>query len=291
MKKVLALICTATLAACGGGGGGGNSTPSSQSTPNAGPSNPPTSQKPATPPSTTTPAKPEAGKTPTTPKTSTPPKTPTNPKTPTAPKTPATPTVPTAEQQTVGGNSIAIDNSNIKHIRVDGVDFDLTQSGGVSLNNWKGKVPGFISGIASGEPKSVQKFLVNTASANATAGVLEVNGKKQAFFSGHFTPAADLPKGQVHYSTSVASLHNGENSNISRTELTANFDSKKLTGTISRKAEFGGDIAVNAQISGNKFDQSGATEIKGGFFGKNAAEVAGGFSSGNTVGAFVGSKK
>ena len=40
MKKVLALICTATLAACGGGGGGGNSTPSSQSTPNAGPSNP-----------------------------------------------------------------------------------------------------------------------------------------------------------------------------------------------------------------------------------------------------------
>lgn len=254
MKKVLALICTVTLAACGGGG---NSTPSSQPTPNAGPSNPPTSQ-PATPPSTTT---------------------------------PATPAVPTDAQQTVGGNSIAIDNSNIKHIRVDGVDFDLTQSGGVSLGNWKGKVPGFTSGIASGEPKSVQKFLVNTASANATAGVLEVNGKKQAFFSGHFTPAADLPKGQVHYSTSVASLHNGANYNITRTELTANFDSKKLTGTISRNAEFGGDIAVNAQISGNKFDQSGATEVKGGFFGKNAAEVAGGFSNGNTVGAFVGSKK
>ena len=256
MKKVFALICTVTLAACGGGGGG-NSTPSSQPTPNAGPSNPPTSQ-PATPPSTTT---------------------------------PATPAVPTDAQQTVGGNSIAIDNSNIKHIRVDGVDFDLTQSGGVSLGNWKGKVPGFTSGIASGEPKSVQKFLVNTASANATAGVLEVNGKKQAFFSGHFTPAAELPKGQVHYNTSVASLHNGASYNITRTELTANFDSKKLTGTISRNAEFGGDIAVNAQISGNKFDQSGATQVKGGFFGKNAAEVAGGFSSGNTVGAFVGSKK
>ena len=285
MKKVLALICTATLAACGGGGGGGNSTPSSQSTPNAGPSNPPTSQKPATPPSTTTPAKPETGKTPTTPKTSTPPKTPT------APKTPATPAVPTAAQQTVGGNSIANDTSNLKHMRAVGVDYDLTQSGGVSLNNWKGKVPGFISGIASGEPKSVQKFLVNTASANATAGVLEVNGKKQAFFSGHFTPAAELPKGQVHYNTSVASMHSGANYNITRTELTANFDSKKLTGTISRNAEFGGNIAVNAQISGNKFDQSGATEVKGGFFGKNAAEVAGGFSSGNTVGAFVGSKK
>ena len=273
MKKVLALICTATLAACGGGGGGGNSTPSSQSTPNAGPSNPPTSQKPATPPSTTTPAKPETGKTPT------------------APKTPAIPTVPAAAQQTVGGNSIAIDNSNIKHIRVDGVDFDLTQRGGISLNNWKGKVPGFISGIASGEPKSVQKFLVNTASANATAGVLEVNGKKQAFFSGHFTPAAELPKGQVHYNTSVASMHSGANYDITRTELTANFDSKKLTGTISRDAKFGDNIAVNAQISGNKFEQSGATQVKGGFFGKNAAEVAGGFSSGNTVGAFVGSKK
>ncbi len=245
MKKVLALICTVTLAACGGGG---NSTPSSQPTPNAGPSNPPTSQ-------------------------------------------PATPAVPTDAQQTVGGNSIAIDNSNIKHIRVDGVDFDLTQSGGNSLNGWKSKVPGFSSGIASGEPKSVQKFLVNTASANATAGVLEVNGKKQAFFSGHFTPAAELPKGQVHYNTSVASLHNGASYNITRTELTANFDSKKLTGTISRNAEFGGDIAVNAQISGNKFDQSGATQVKGGFFGKNAAEVAGGFSNGNTVGAFVGSKK
>ena len=167
----------------------------------------------------------------------------------------------------------------------------MTQSGGVSLNNWKGKVPGFISGIASGEPKSVQKFLVNTASANATAGVLEVNGKKQAFFSGHFTPAAELPKGQVHYGASVASMHSGANYGIDRTELTANFDSKKLTGTIFRDAKFGGDIAVNAQISGNKFDQSGATQVKGGFFGKNAAEVAGGFSSGNTVGAFVGSKK
>ena len=256
MKKVFALICTVTLAACGGGGGG-NSTPSSQPTPNAGPSNPPTSQ-PATPPSTTT---------------------------------PATPAVPTDAQQTVGGNSIAIDNSNIKHIRVDGVDFDLTQSGGISLNNWKGKVPGFASGIASGEPKSVQKFLVNTASANATAGVLEVNGKKQAFFSGYFTPAADLPKGQVHYSASVASLHSGANYGITRTELTANFASKKLTGTISRDAELGGNIAINAQISGNKFDQSGETQVKGGFFGKNAAEVAGGFSNGNTVGAFVGSKK
>ena len=256
MKKVFALICTVTLAACGGGGGG-NSTPSSQPTPNAGPSNPPTSQ-PATPPSTTT---------------------------------PATPAVPTDAQQTVGGNSIAIDNSNIKHIRVDGVDFDLTQSGGVTLNGWKSKVPGFSSGIASGEPKSVQKFLVNTASANATAGVLEVNGKKQAFFSGHFTPAAELPKGQVHYNTSVASMHSGANYDITRTELTANFDSKKLTGTISRDAKFGDNIAVNAQISGNKFEQSGATQVKGGFFGKNAAEVAGGFSSGNTVGAFVGSKK
>ena len=254
MKKVLALICTVTLAACGGGG---NSTPSSQPTPNAGPSNPPTSQ-PATPPSTTT---------------------------------PATPAVPTNAQQTVGGNSIAIDNSNIKHIRVDGVDFDLTQSGGVSLGDWKSKVPGFASGIASGEPKSVQKFLVNAASANATAGVLEVNGKKQAFFSGHFTPAAELPKGQVHYGASVASMHSGANYGIDRTELTANFDSKKLTGTIFRDAKFGGDIAVNAQISGNKFDQSGATQVKGGFFGKNAAEVAGGFSNGNTVGAFVGSKK
>ena len=171
------------------------------------------------------------------------------------------------------------------------MDFDLTQSGGVSLGNWKGKVPGFTSGIASGEPKSVQKFLVNTASANATAGVLEVNGKKQAFFSGHFTPAAELPKGQVHYSTSVASMHSGANYDITRTELTANFDSKKLTGTISRDAKFGDNIAVNAQISGNKFEQSGATQVKGGFFGKNAAEVAGGFSSGNTVGAFVGSKK
>lgn len=248
------MICTVTLAACGGGG---NSTPSSQPTPNAGPSNPPTSQ-PATPPSTTT---------------------------------PATPAVPTDAQQTVGGNSIAIDNSNIKHIRVDGVDFDLTQSGGVTLNGWKSKVPGITSGSTSGEPKSVQNFLVNIASANATAGVLKVNDKTQAFFSGYFTPAAELPKGQVHYSASVASMHSGANQGVTHTELTANFDSKKLTGTISRKAEFGGDIAVNAQISGNKFDQSGATEVKGGFFGKNAAEVAGGFSNGNTVGAFVGSKK
>ena len=50
-------------------------------------------------------------------------------------------------------------------------------------------------------------------------------------------------------------------------------------------------LLLMPKLAANKFEQSGATQVKGGFFGKNAAEVAGGFSSGNTVGAFVGSKK
>lgn len=240
MKKLLALFCSATLAACGGGGGGGDSSPSTQSTPNALPS---------------------------------------------AQATPSTAAAP----QTVGGSSIAVNNDNIRHIRVNGVDFDLNRSGSVTMNNWKAKVSGF-SATPSGEPSSVQTFLINTSSADATAGVLEVNGRKQAFFSGHFTPEAELPKGQVRYNAEVASMHNGADYGIGHAVFAADFDGKKLSGNISRDASYGGNIAVDAQISGSRFSQSGTTQVTGGFFGKNAAQIAGAFAEGGTVGAFVGSK-
>lgn len=242
MNKLLALMCTAALAACGGGGSG-DSAPTAQSTPNAGTSNP------------------------------------------------ATPAAPVANPQTVGGNSITIDSANIRQIRVNGAVFDLVGSGSASVNGWSAQVPGFETGKSSGAPGSVSTFLVNTASANSSAGVLNINGRNQAFFNGHFTPEAGLPKGQVRYNASVAAMHGAVAYSVGRASLTADFDGKKLTGSIQRDADYGGNIPVNAQISGSRFSQSDATRLEGGFFGSSAAEIAGAFSNGNTTGAFVGSKQ
>ncbi len=73
--------------------------------------------------------------------------------------------------------------------------------------------------------------------------------------------------------------------------MSGNFERKKLRGSMLGNGEFGGKIGVNGEIRGKKFEEWGGREVKGGLFGKNGAEVGGGFCSGNRVGGLVGWKK
>ncbi|MFC5920746.1 Slam-dependent surface lipoprotein [Neisseria weixii] len=252
MKQYLALLCVAALAACGGGGG---STPTTQSTP-------------------------------------------TN----TSNQTSST----AANSQNASGrqfyslynskaDAVTFDSSNIKKIKIDGVDIDLATIGGGHFNDWQGNFGGIRSGNANA-PAGVSDWLVYNQSGDLVAGVVTKSGNNYAFYNGKFTDAAQMPaSGKAVYNAGVVQFmqFNGLSSQtLSSSRFTADFGAKKVTADILRDARYGGNIAINADISGSKFASAAgaATQVEGGFFGANAAEIGGIFKNGETVGAFAGKK-
>ncbi|MDO5058436.1 MAG: transferrin-binding protein-like solute binding protein [Neisseria sp.] len=188
-----------------------------------------------------------------------------------------------------GSNTLSFpDAAKIRKIKVNGKTFDLTTVDfGAKVNDdWRVSSPNFlIKGKAA--PQGIKSVAIWTGSQNATAGVIQTEGSDQryGFFNGKPTNVAELPKGKVTYHVSVISTKpNGLS--LTQTNIAADFAAKKLSGTV-------GNIALKADIKGNRFESAAgaATEVKGGFFGKNAAEVAGAFKNGDTVGAFGGGKK
>ncbi|WP_165010937.1 transferrin-binding protein-like solute binding protein [Neisseria yangbaofengii] len=189
-------------------------------------------------------------------------------------------------------DAVTFDNSNIKKIKINGVDIDLATIGGGNFNNdWRGNFGGIRSGNANA-PAGVSDWLVYNQSDNLVAGVITQEGNNYAFYNGKFTDAEQIPAaGQSVYKAGVT-YFSGDRQVLSRTDVTADFGAKKVTAEIKRDAEFGGNIALNADIKGNKFASvtGAATQVEGGFFGANAAEIGGIFKAGETVGAFAGKK-
>ena len=125
-------------------------------------------------------------------------------------------------------------------------------------------------------------------------------------------PTTEMPQlGTVNYignGMHVETRADGLDSNLSFVKLTANFADKTLNGTISlAKTGFkdellsnkiaGGalpphlhfdDVSLSAKIQGNKF--SGTSEkgvhAEGGFYGKDAEEVAGTYKGKDAMGVF-----
>ena len=186
-------------------------------------------------------------------------------------------------------DAVTFDNSNIKKIKVDGVDIDLATVGGGTFNGvWRAS----LGSPSVFMPASVNNYAVYNQSDNLVAGTISKNGNDYAFYNGKFTDVAQIPvSGQSVYNASVVQFK-GSSQSFGSTRLTADFGAKKVTGDISRRADDGGNIAINADIKGNKFaSATGApTQVEGGFFGANAAEIGGIFKSGETVGAFAGKK-
>lgn len=252
MKSYLALVCVAALAACGGGGGGG--TPTTQSTP-----------------TNNTPNQGSFGT--------------------------ATPQNASGKQfyslKNSKADAVTFDSGNIKKIKVEGVDIDLATIGGGHFNtDWRGNFGGIRSGNANA-PAGVSDWLVYNQSGNLVAGVVTKSGNNYAFYNGKFTDAAQIPvSGTAVYNAGVVQFNGLGSQTLGSSRFTADFGAKKVTADISRDARYGGNIAVNADIKGNKFASAtgAATQVEGGFFGTNAAEIGGIFKAGETVGAFAGKK-
>ena len=84
-----------------------------------------------------------------------------------------------------------------------------------------------------------------------------------------------------------AGFQGGKNS----AELTADFGARKLTGTLTGAANE--TYQINADIKGNRFSGTAAdkTYSEGGFYGNNAAEVAGSYKKGDITGVFGAQKQ
>ncbi|MDK4652803.1 transferrin-binding protein-like solute binding protein, partial [Kingella kingae] len=127
---------------------------------------------------------------------------------------------------------------------------------------------------------------------NVVYGAATGNNKHALFVQGNLT--ADMPSGTAKYSGQV--LHyrgrvlNGSGvltgSNIDYTytyngtfTATADFSSKKLSAIInSGDSSYMGTKTFNAVINGNRFKSDSSSPdqtIEGGFYGANAAEIAG----------------
>lgn len=256
MKQYLALVCVAALAACGGGGGGGGESPSTQPTP-------------------------------------------TNTSSVNTPANPATPAAPQASGkqfyswQNSAADAVTFDAADIKKVKINGVEINLANVGGGSFNNdWRGNFGGIRSGN-SNVPAGVSNYLVYNQSDNLAAGVITKDGNNFAFYNGKFTDAAQIPaSGQAVYNAGVVQFNGLGSQTLGSSRITADFGAKKVTADISRDARYGGNIAIDANISGNKFASGAgaAAQVEGGFFGANAAEIGGIFKAGDTVGAFAGKK-
>ena len=105
------------------------------------------------------------------------------------------------------------------------------------------------------------------------------------FYAGYETPESSIPKvGSVTYkgnATRYDNIHR-EVTNIGTSELTANFDTKKIRGELSIQGARRDIHLQETDIKGNSFKGTAVTtgwiregEYEGKFFGPNAEEVAG----------------
>ncbi|MDK4697344.1 CAP domain-containing protein [Kingella negevensis] len=125
-------------------------------------------------------------------------------------------------------------------------------------------------------------------------GVVKNNdvNRYQTFYQG--TPTANMPQtGSATYVGQAVVVSGQKTNTQAAAQFNANFQSKSLTGTIRSSGQT--IINLKAGITGNTFhsDAGADVETHGGFFGNNAAELAGDFreqKANGKIGAF-GAKK
>lgn len=184
-----------------------------------------------------------------------------------------------------GQAAVFNDAANIRKITVGGKTVDLVPAGTTFNNNWNIKGHGFVSG-GNRFWDGVDSGIVSRNGQNVVAGFVRVNGQATAFYNGNLS--SNVPSsGVVNYQTSLVTTNvNSESVSSGSGVLAADFGSKQLTGSL-------GSQNINANISGSTFQSAAgaATEIRGGFFGNNAAEIGGVVKNGDNIGAFVGTRQ
>ena len=156
-------------------------------------------------------------------------------------------------------------------------------------------------------------------------GNLGINSKANYFLQGERTAAKDIPtNGEVKYKgtwegyisdNSVWTTSANSKSGGSRAEFNVDFKDKKISGTLTAEERVYPTFIIHGNLDNNGFSATASTgkdgfnldpsntnnskvvhlkdlDVKGGFFGKNAAELGGSFhNSESKVGVVFGAKR
>lgn len=210
----------------------------------------------------------------------------------------ATPSQPTTVQPTRPTNTD--DEMGTAFRTRDSEDFDIKKA-----TTYKqelvvdGKrLPVAMNGIKSGGFTNLGTVNINgvtykgfTVSGTKYANVKFGHIDGYVFSQGEVTPNAEVPKsGTATYAVEGVLVKNGIATISKDHTLTADFGTKTISGQIAP------DVNIQARIEGNEFDgravhASQSAELEGHFYGSNAAEIGGAYSSPTFSGAFGGKKQ
>lgn len=194
-------------------------------------------------------------------------------------------------------------NNDINKLNIRGKEIPLVESNMVRNNGWLTDGRSTTSG---GTTRMIGDNLTN-----ARYGfVIDQTARKAVLFAhGKETNVANVPtSGSARYEGQhVIEVDNKSNvfSNTKyylatgKATLDVNFSDKTVAGALEVPSNGGkstDSLPFNAKINGNKFSNEGSLTLKtvhvsGGFYGKNAEEVAGVYNNFNTLGGAFGAKK
>ena len=206
-----------------------------------------------------------------------------------------------------GNNSIFFDSyerdNNIDKLNVRGKDIPLAGSDMIRNDGWLQDAKSTTSGITT--------RMIGDNLQNARYGLVvdQMSYEGILFAQGRETAVENIPSsGSARYEGQhLIEVDNRSNkfSNAKyilatgKATLDVNFSDKTISGAFEVPAEDGkgtADLPFNAQIKGNKFSNEETSRfrdvrVSGGFYGKNAEEVAGVYNNFNSFGGAFGAKK
>ncbi|MEG9482556.1 Slam-dependent surface lipoprotein [Mannheimia sp. HC-2023] len=183
----------------------------------------------------------------------------------------------------------------------DGKEFDIAKA-----NTYKqqlivdGKTfPVSWGNIVSGGFTNLQNSIINGVTyKNFTVSGAKFTNVKfghidgYVFAQGDVTPKSNIPTtGSATYNVDGVFVANGQTSTSRDHKLNVDFANKTINGNVAP------NVAVtNAKIDGNEFDGKAvhngkSAELEGHFYGSNASEIGGAYSSSDFSGAFGGKKQ
>lgn len=206
-----------------------------------------------------------------------------------------------------GNNSIFFDSyerdNNIDKLSVRGKDIPLVGSDMIRNDGWLQDAKSTTSGVTT--------RMIGDNLKNARYGLVvdQMSNEGILFAQGRETDVENIPaSGSARYEGQhLIEVDNKDNkfSNAKyylvtgKATLDVNFGDKTISGAFEVPAKDGkgkADLPFNAQIKGNKFSNEAASSVRslrvsGGFYGKNAEEVAGVYNNFNRYGGAFGAKK
>lgn len=206
-----------------------------------------------------------------------------------------------------GNNSLLFSSyerdNNIDKLNVRGKDIPLAGSDMIRNDGWLQDAKSTTSGITT--------RMIGDNLQNARYGLVvdQMSYEGILFAQGRETAVENIPSsGSARYEGQhLIEVDNRSNkfSNAKyilatgKATLDVNFSDKTISGAFEVPAEDGkgtADLPFNAQIKGNKFSNEETSRfrdvrVSGGFYGKNAEEVAGVYNNFNSFGGAFGAKK